>query len=482
MRGSRSCVEHLEGRRLLSGTVQTVFEDGLLRIIGDDASNTVYVQRDYDNPDPSALEVTGRDGTLINGVFQRGGFHFSGVRDIEVRLHDGDDEIHLVGLRLKGGVSIDGGAADDAAYIRKSRIGGATVLGNARHADALTVAGTVFGGDLIVDEAERPAPFAAFHPRPVGFSILPFTFARRYAVETRGPTTVALRDSIFSGNLSIATGADDDRLTMNNCFVDGYSRFATGAGDDFISIDNGTEFIQPTTLDEGEGDDHVYREVLRRFDFDKGKQGWKPYFSSYPSGAFVAKGPEGLETAEEAYELTSGLKDLPTPRETQERGFLLAGINGTDDMLFFIGRTFGESEGLLPNVTYQLQLEFSYSALLPHIARTLRAAVIKGPIQFGWDDGSGSPYRTLHVLGSNGRDFAERAGEIESIAPLEAGVHHLSHTLRQTVTPDGSGASVLVALKNSHEDGAAIYFESVRLRFIPLKTAVHASAGAEAAR
>ncbi len=52
----------------MAGAVYAVVEAGLLRITGDDVANTVYVQRDYDNPDPSALEVDGRDATPINGV------------------------------------------------------------------------------------------------------------------------------------------------------------------------------------------------------------------------------------------------------------------------------------------------------------------------------------------------------------------------------------------------------------------------------
>ncbi len=42
-------------------------------------------------------------------------------------MNGGDDEIHFVGLRLQGGMNIDG-AGDDAVYIRKSRILGNTVV------------------------------------------------------------------------------------------------------------------------------------------------------------------------------------------------------------------------------------------------------------------------------------------------------------------------------------------------------------------
>jgi hypothetical protein len=458
-------VEELEGRMLFSGNIGVTFEDGLLLITGDDAANTVYVQRTYEDPDPSAIEVHGRDGTLINGVSPGGPFRFSGVRAIEVRTNDGDDEIHFIGLRLQGGINIDSGAGEDAVYIRKSRVLGNTVMRSGHHADALTVADTFFGNDLVVDGPGRLPASLAFRLRPFGFTVLPFRFVQLLS-DTRGATTVSLRDSVFSDNLSIVTGPADDRLTMNNCWVEGFSGFNMGDGDDFISIDNGTELKRATVLDDGEGDDQVYHEVVKRFDFDNGKQGWEGYFSNYPAGQVRGHDFNGRpQLAEEVYQLESGIRELPSTRPTQSRAFMLSGINGTDAMLFFIGRTFGQTDGLLPGVTYQLELEFRYSALGSHLARTLAGALLSGPIQFGWEQKV--EFRTLHVLGSDGGDFAERAGEVELIAPLSEGVHHLSHVLRHQVRLD-TALSVLVALKNAHEDGATIFFESVSVRFVPV--------------
>jgi hypothetical protein len=468
-------IEELEGRTLFSGDVGATLEGGLLRITGDVSANTVYVQRVYEDPNASALEVIGRDGTLINGVSQAGGFRFNGVRALDVQLHDGADEVHVVGLRLQGGMTVDGGAGDDAIYIRKSRILGNTTVRGGHSADALTVAETFFGNDLAVDAIGRAPAFIGFRLRPFGFALLPVGFLRSFA-DTRGPMSTSLRNTVVSDNLSIVTGPADDQLTMNNCWVEGLSGFDLGDGDDFVSIDNGTEFKEATSLDTGEGDDQVYHEVVRRFDFNSnhGEQGWEFAAANYTLGP-----GRTLEN----YGLQSGIREI-SPRDGAAReGYFLRGENNSDQLFLLINRRFTGQEGLRPDTSYRIDFSITVATNVPSNSFNFDQSLIVGALSRQPEVrliDEGVP--TGRLIGNDGQSRVTFPEELNAVAALKNdrvrelgdesapfGLVYHEHTLTATTRADAAGRLWLIAgMGSSIESGGAIYFERITVRFRPV--------------
>lgn len=87
----------------------------------------------------------------------------------------------------------------------------------------------------------------------------------------------------------------------------------------------------------GNKDNPVYN-----FDFEQSDHGWKAGFSDYP--------PDDPDI----YELSSGLKTLPT--DSQKQGFMLSGHNRSDDLFMYIK---GKFTGLEPSSRYQANIRIN---------------------------------------------------------------------------------------------------------------------------
>ncbi|MGB7157669.1 MAG: hypothetical protein WBD40_06360 [Tepidisphaeraceae bacterium] len=444
-------MEQLEARRLMAGTVHAVFADGVLHIFGDDQSNTVFLRR---GPQPyGAVEVFGDDGTLINGVAQRGPFNFLEVRDINIQLNDGDDQIHLVGLRLLGGVTIDGGADDDQIFIRRSRLFGNVLLGDGRDGETLSIRDSFFGNDLVV-------------------------------YDKRGPSSISLRDSVFDDNLSITTGPENDRLTINNCVTYGFSGFATGKGDDFIRVAEGAEFRQPTALDDGEGEDEVYREVYQRFDFNRGEQGWRPHFADYDPapGAPTDLTDVPVPKPESAATFRSEIAPLPPELKGERQGYRLFGTNRSDDLFVFLSRRLSRADGLLPNQRYQIVFSIKLAtnnhprALGPH--EGLVVGSLSRPVEVRFLPDSGA-----RLIGNDGRTRAQPAhGDATVVfedikktdASLDRFLDYESITLVRTHKTGSSSAGanlwLFAGVDSGSEGDVEYYFERVEVRLLPVSS------------
>lgn len=79
------------------------------------------------------------------------------------------------------------------------------------------------------------------------------------------------------------------------------------------------------------------------YDFNAGAQGWTVGFSDYP-----------VDNAE-IFELESGIKKLP--QNAQKSGFLLSGMNRSDDLFMFLKRQFS---GLEPSTKYYARVRVSF--------------------------------------------------------------------------------------------------------------------------
>lgn len=85
------------------------------------------------------------------------------------------------------------------------------------------------------------------------------------------------------------------------------------------------------------------------YDFSEGKQGWEAGFADYPEGA------------EQLYELQSRVASLPPELGLSQTGYLVSGINHSDDLFMYLTRCVN---GLETSGCYQLdyQIEFATNA------------------------------------------------------------------------------------------------------------------------
>lgn len=85
------------------------------------------------------------------------------------------------------------------------------------------------------------------------------------------------------------------------------------------------------------------------FDFDSGLDGWAAGFADYPVGQ------------EDNFELFSSWERLPAPLDNIN-GFLISGINHSDDLFMFIKKTFS---GFDPNTRYDVDFEITIATNVP---------------------------------------------------------------------------------------------------------------------
>src|SRR6478672_3255805 len=103
-RSGRPSVEPIEGRTLLAGNVITT-PTGTpgapgepapnLDIQGDALANEIVIKK---GAAPDEIIVNGLDGTLVNGSTQE--WHYQGVRQLNVAMDGGDDDVKLTDLKL----------------------------------------------------------------------------------------------------------------------------------------------------------------------------------------------------------------------------------------------------------------------------------------------------------------------------------------------------------------------------------------------
>jgi hypothetical protein len=194
---NRLRLEPLEQRRLLAGDVTTnLAANGTLEIRGDDEGNEIVISAALDD-EGVAIEnsflITGLNGTTIDGEPGSPGLVVEDVRNIDVRLGDGDDIVQLTDAVVRNNVNIQTGAGNDQAWIGQFE-------GQAA-AEAIAL-------------AELPDEFLALDPPAITFG---------GAVLVRG-------------KLTVGTGDDDDVVAVTDAVVRGDATINAGDGNDQVFI------------------------------------------------------------------------------------------------------------------------------------------------------------------------------------------------------------------------------------------------------
>jgi hypothetical protein len=220
--GKRLGLEQLETRNLMAGNVMVNANSQVLEIVGDAAANSIAVTF---NAQTNKFEVHGlatTDGnTTINGFNTSLGGNtqsFANVKHVRVRLNAGDDQVTLgtaanPNVDINGWLNIQMGAGNDTV-----------IAGQAGNAP-----GGVDPLALSVDVASHVAVYTDI-----------------------GNDVVKMANFHTDGNLTVNTGAGDDKFFMPTAFiptggtaatnfpvaVDGNFGLQTGAGNDEVVIAN----------------------------------------------------------------------------------------------------------------------------------------------------------------------------------------------------------------------------------------------------
>ncbi len=444
----------LEPRLSFSGSVAVEVSNGILSISGDDSANQILVRRGDRYGD---VEISALDNTVINGRRTGSVLPFNGVHDILVKLGAGDDRIHFSAVRLRGGIAIEGGRGDDQYEIRNSRVFGDVVVGFSRDDDALAVRRSFFGNDLTFDDR-------------------------------KGASSIAIRNCVIDDNLNLQTGNKRDDLTISNSTNNGRSVIKTAGGRDTLTI-TGSEFKKSTTLDagsKGAGNgrtgnerDVVHREVVKRFDFDQGEQGWTPGLSNYNLS--------GGRTVEDYLKYgPAEVKPIEPYNGPPKRGYYLAGDNLSDQLFLFISQGFGEADGLRPNASYRVHFEITLATQIPPLSaggsQGLSVGILSRAPEVRVIESS-SELTTSYLVGNDGESRAAHGKELDSVGEIKSDTPRMpgdqnppyisvgySHDFRAIVTSNEVGQLWLLAgPQSAFERGMSMFFERVSIRLTPVE-------------
>jgi hypothetical protein len=172
--------ESLEQRQLLAGDVLVNVVEGRLIIEGDELSNSVAIAA---GAEAGSFVVTGLESTTVHeeGETPTSQVVVTGVdRGAQIDLGEGDDEIAMAALSLRGNASIDTGEGEDHVMIGPQ--------------DAAVAAGLSQNG-VASDMSVR-----------------------------------------VGGTLRISTGDDDDQIDVDDASIRGKLKVYAGLGDDVVSL------------------------------------------------------------------------------------------------------------------------------------------------------------------------------------------------------------------------------------------------------
>lgn len=93
----------------------------------------------------------------------------------------------------------------------------------------------------------------------------------------------------------------------------------------------------------------VRNELELEYDFNDGLHGWKGNFSDLP-----------VEYDQNIYLLDTGHRSIPLMEKILKKGLFFSGMNRSDDLFMYAKKKLTTENGLLPNHTYQLNMEINF--------------------------------------------------------------------------------------------------------------------------
>jgi len=210
------------------------------------------------------------------------------------------------------------------------------------------------------------------------------------------------------------------------------------------------------------------------FDFRDGASGWEPVFVDYPV----------VPDAE--FALTAELRPLPPRLNDNGTGFLLSGINRSDDLFMGIYRRLGPEDGIVPGVEYRLSYSITFASNAPDDCLGVGGA----PGESVWlkAGGSGSRPEAIEAADGHYRLSLDKANQSQSGAeasvvdiiangiPCEEAFANLlpyvsldrQHTHPQNIaaSPDGE-IWLLVGTDSGFESLTAMFYQQITVELAP---------------
>jgi hypothetical protein len=203
-----------------ANNVQALLEGSLLKVTGDNASNSVLISRSSTGD----VTVTGRIGTLINGLASVR-FPRLQLNAAEIRMEGGNDFVTLRGIQTGNDLYINlGSGADRLNTTSPVTVGANLTIEGAEGADVIQLTGLSAAEDIYIDG---------------GLDALTATLSGLDAGKSLTIVSDAARDVISVSNTIVAEVLSVESKAGNNVInINGVVAFAA-----FVSCDLGADSI-----------------------------------------------------------------------------------------------------------------------------------------------------------------------------------------------------------------------------------------------
>ena len=207
-------------------------------------------------------------------------------------------------------------------------------------------------------------------------------------------------------------------------------------------------------------------EVSISTNFESGADGWSADFADYPVGE------------EQFYELNSGIASLPAPLDVNKKGYMITGINHSDDLFMFIKR---KITGLQPNTNYLATLSFNLASNAPSNAIGVGGAPGEGvwvkygfttvePLKVATAEASQNSYRMNIDIGaqSNSGNDSRLLGHIANgnepgqLTFVNLAKSNASSPYQFTTDSNGE-AWVYLSTDSGYESVTTVYYNSIEI-------------------
>ena len=213
-------------------------------------------------------------------------------------------------------------------------------------------------------------------------------------------------------------------------------------------------------------------DILLRYTFAKDAEGWIAGSADLP-----------VDHAGADYQLRSGQALIPLAGKPKTSGFMLSGMNRSDDLFMFLTRKLGSAEGIKPDTEYRIHLSFDLATSegssgmgiggSPAQSVYVKAGIVNKAPAVIEDNSNGTPYYRLNLDKGNqstdGKDMA-LLGNIEKPGEGNEG-YALKHFDQEfTVKSNTSGELYLIIGTDSGYEGlTSIYYTNIGAEITEVK-------------
>ena len=233
---------------LLAGNLSVSIDLGRLLVVGDALANQVQIIGTANGH----ATVTGLDGTTING----GNAAFSvtqQLREVDIRMNEGDDQVRLHGLVLASDLLLQGNAGNDSFEVSHSLVRNFSAnMGAGNDVLQLDNLYALVSSSTLMEQGND---IVSINAHAAGLHI---------SISTGdGDDVLAVNDMGMRKQLQVDTGNSNDAVLLaGETYAGRNSGFRLGNGDDFLAILPGqttqqSRLEKKLTIDGGTGNDEV---------------------------------------------------------------------------------------------------------------------------------------------------------------------------------------------------------------------------------